>query len=238
VKVQSFIFALATAGLVSTALADDYTAQQQHMIDCNHQAHGMVGDERKAFMYKCLRGDPATAAPAVAPAPEPSTPKKVKPIAAPTSPKPTGPSQWNYSSLSDPMTSKETPLAQILSTNTVSLSFPYQGEQKMRLTLRAPGGRFGAAAMIQITKGQFQCSVYSCPVMLRVDDRPAVTLTGSESADHDSTIVFLPYARVVKMVTGARTLAIAPTFFQNGSPVVMFNVENFDPSKLQPSKVK
>lgn len=32
-------------------------AQQQRMTDCNKQATGKTGDERKAFMSSCLKGE-------------------------------------------------------------------------------------------------------------------------------------------------------------------------------------
>lgn len=51
------------------ALAD--TAQQSRMKDCNAQAKGKMGGERKAFMKSCLSGDKA-AAPAAAAAPAPA----------------------------------------------------------------------------------------------------------------------------------------------------------------------
>ncbi|MGC4088254.1 MAG: PsiF family protein [Polyangiaceae bacterium] len=35
------------------------TAQQQRMKDCNTQADGKKGDERKTFMSACLSGKPA-----------------------------------------------------------------------------------------------------------------------------------------------------------------------------------
>nr|WP_285894965.1 PsiF family protein [Dyella sedimenti] len=38
-------------------------AQQQRMTDCNKQATGKTGDERKTFMSSCLKGQ-APAAPA------------------------------------------------------------------------------------------------------------------------------------------------------------------------------
>ncbi|AIF47340.1 PsiF family protein [Dyella japonica] len=39
-------------------------AQQQRMTDCNKQATGKSGDERKAFMSSCLKGESPAAAPA------------------------------------------------------------------------------------------------------------------------------------------------------------------------------
>ncbi|WP_306524436.1 PsiF family protein [Dokdonella sp.] len=39
------------------------TPQQQRMADCNKQAAGKAGDERKAFMSSCLKGEtPAVSA--------------------------------------------------------------------------------------------------------------------------------------------------------------------------------
>lgn len=38
------------------------TAQQQRMKDCNSQASGKKGDERKTFMSSCLSGKPEAAA--------------------------------------------------------------------------------------------------------------------------------------------------------------------------------
>ena len=40
------------------------TAQQSKMGDCNKQATGKKGDDRKAFMMSCLSGGTAAAAPA------------------------------------------------------------------------------------------------------------------------------------------------------------------------------
>ena len=38
-----------------------HTAQQQRMIDCNKQATGKKGAERKTFMSSCLKGGSAAA---------------------------------------------------------------------------------------------------------------------------------------------------------------------------------
>ena len=49
----------------STALADNN--QQDRMKACNEKATGKKGDDRKAFMSKCLKGEPAEAEKAVTP---------------------------------------------------------------------------------------------------------------------------------------------------------------------------
>ena len=43
--------------------AKPHTAQQQRMIDCNKQASGKNGAERKTFMSTCLKGGATAAAP-------------------------------------------------------------------------------------------------------------------------------------------------------------------------------
>jgi hypothetical protein len=68
--VQPAVLALAIAFGASSAFAADpapaktLTPQQQRMKDCNAQATGKTGDERKAFMSTCLKANTAAAAPA------------------------------------------------------------------------------------------------------------------------------------------------------------------------------
>lgn len=57
---------LGTALLVAGASfaaepAKTLTPQQQRMADCNQQASGKSGDERKAFMSACLKGESSAA---------------------------------------------------------------------------------------------------------------------------------------------------------------------------------
>jgi len=47
--------------LAADAPAKAVTPQQQRMKDCNTQATGKHGDERKAFMSACLKGGSSTA---------------------------------------------------------------------------------------------------------------------------------------------------------------------------------
>ena len=59
----TFAFAAAAAGAVESGSAKTYSPQQQKMKDCNAQAAGKSGEERKAFMSNCLKGS-ASKAPA------------------------------------------------------------------------------------------------------------------------------------------------------------------------------
>lgn len=64
----SAAFAFAGAAFAATPPASNatkaskpHTAQQQRMIDCNKQATGKKGAERKTFMSSCLKGHSAQA---------------------------------------------------------------------------------------------------------------------------------------------------------------------------------
>jgi len=61
----AFAFALLFAGsafAADSAPAKPLTPQQQKMKDCNAQATGKTGDERKQFMSQCLKTGSTTAA--------------------------------------------------------------------------------------------------------------------------------------------------------------------------------
>jgi len=52
----------ATPAKTTAAATKPHTAQQQRMIDCNKQATGKKGAERKTLMSSCLKGEHAMAA--------------------------------------------------------------------------------------------------------------------------------------------------------------------------------
>ena len=53
---------VAVTTFAADAPAKAVTPQQQRMKDCNTQATGKHGDERKAFMSACLKGNSSAAA--------------------------------------------------------------------------------------------------------------------------------------------------------------------------------
>lgn len=83
------LIALACFGFAFSVSAPAFAgAQQEKMKGCNVEAKGMKGDERKAFMSKCLKKDYVlkSAAPAAAPvaAPAKADAKPAASAAAPT----------------------------------------------------------------------------------------------------------------------------------------------------------
>ncbi len=66
-------FAAAPQASTAAPATKVHSAQQQRMVDCNKQATGKKGAERKTFMSTCLKGgSTAAAAPATAAAAAPA----------------------------------------------------------------------------------------------------------------------------------------------------------------------
>lgn len=55
-------FGIASASAFAADTAKTLTPQQQRMKDCNAQASGKKGEERKTFMASCLKGESAAPA--------------------------------------------------------------------------------------------------------------------------------------------------------------------------------
>lgn len=123
--------------------------------------------------------------------------------------------------------------ASIASENMIELGFPYQGKQFGTLLVRNDP-RLGRDIMFRVFKGQITCSSYSCPITVRFDDGNPQTVHGNESADHDSTVVFLEgYDRLVSQMAKAKLMRIEIQFYQEGLRVFEFDVRDFDANKLK-----
>jgi hypothetical protein len=87
--------------------------------------------------------------------------------------------------------------------------------------------------MLIVQRGQFLCGIDPCEVMVRVGDQPAQTFHGGTPDDHSTTVLFInEREQFMRLLEDAKTLSIAATFYQEGSPVVKFNVANFDPTRI------
>jgi len=141
-------------------------------------------------------------------------------------------SQWLYSSNDDPMAKGKSYFAMVLSTNTVSFKFPYNGDQRGRLTIRTHP-RHGKDVILVIDKGQFLCRSYEdCDVLVRFDDGTAQKFAGVGPSDNSSTSVFIRnYDRFLTAMKKANTVRISTEVHQEGSPVFEFDVSGFDENK-------
>ncbi len=88
-------------------------------------------------------------------------------------------SQWIYDSSAEGMSGKSVATASVYSSNTIKLGFPYQGEQKGRLTLRRHP-RWGNDVILAIEQGQILCHSYGdCYVGVRFDNEKMQRYEGS-----------------------------------------------------------
>ena len=79
--------------------------------------------------------------------------------------------------------------------------------------------------IVTIDQGQIICHSFSaCRVEVRFDDAPPEKYRGGESADHDSTVVFLsPASKFMAKASKAKKIKIALTIYQEGTRIFEFD---------------
>lgn len=132
---------------------------------------------------------------------------------------------WRYADSTDEMSGKTYKIAATTSSNTISLGFPYQGEQHGTLRIvRHP--RMGNRVTLDVEKGQFLSSVFGGNVTMRFDDGPPRKFSTRGAADGDSTVIFISdYKGFVANTRKAKTLRIEAQFYQSGLQVFVFDVD-------------
>lgn len=167
----------------------------------------------------------------VAPAPEEpkleETPKAEPKAAEPKAeepkaeePKPTG---WIRHSYTDEMSGRVTNTMELGSSNAYNFGFPYEGETRGHLMMRTKGKK--KDVMLLIDNGQIMChSFMNCRIDVRFDDDPIQKFRGSESADNDSSVVFLdPAAKFMAKAAKAKKVRVALTIYQEGTRIFEFD---------------
>lgn len=144
-------------------------------------------------------------------------------------------SQWTYQHDEDAMKKGVVHEASVSSSNTVSFSFPYSGEQHATLTLRTHP-RHGKDLILRIEKGQFLCPSYEgCNVLVRFDDHEPATFSAVGPADNSTEVIFIRnYSRFVEKMVKAKRVRISANVYQEGAPVFEFDVSGFDPAQYKP----
>jgi hypothetical protein len=131
---------------------------------------------------------------------------------------------WEYRQDQDQMSGKTAKYAEIESSNTLSLAFPYSGKNKGYIQIRQHP-KYGQDAILSVEKGQFLCPSYSgCEVSVKFDEKPPVRYSGNGSADHDSKVIFIGNAaRFIGEAKKAKRILIQASMYQSGSPIIEFN---------------
>jgi len=142
---------------------------------------------------------------------------------------PTNQTHWDYYDSTDEMGRGRILRAVIQSTNTISLGFPYEGEQHATLTLRQHP-KHGNDVYIRIEKGQLLDSDYNDRVSARFDNDKVLTFSSSGPADLSSETLFLngAFATFVSRLKTAKTLRMEVPVYQAGNQIFTFDVAGFD----------
>ncbi|WP_220485020.1 hypothetical protein [Stenotrophomonas lacuserhaii] len=141
--------------------------------------------------------------------------------------------QWQYWDQDDGMTSRTSRGATVTSSNTHEFDFPYAGAQRAKLVLRRHP-RHGNDVMLEIERGQLQCTSYSgCDVLVRFGEGQPRRYKAMGPADNSSETLFIEgYADFVRRMQAVETVRIQANVYQQGAPLWEFDVSGFSPQRL------
>ncbi|MCI0663296.1 MAG: hypothetical protein L0220_19705 [Acidobacteria bacterium] len=138
-------------------------------------------------------------------------------------------SAWRYFGATDPVSGIKEWGASTDSLNILNFDRPYQGDQRATLTLRKHP-RFGNNVILQIERGQFLVGTTGVQVAVRFDQGPLKNFWADGRVDHSTTTLFIgSYAKFVEALRKSKLVRIAAPIYQEGSPVLEFNVAGFEP---------
>lgn len=131
---------------------------------------------------------------------------------------------WRYDESTEQMGRGTVKHAQVKSLNEVVFDFPYRGDQRGTLTLRAHP-KFGKDVILSVEKGQFLCGIDECAVAVRFDDGKAQNYSAVGPADHSTTSLFIRgHDRFVTAAKKAKRVSIEAQFYQQGNRVFEFDI--------------
>lgn len=136
---------------------------------------------------------------------------------------------WDYSEYTDQMGRGRIIQASIVSTNTISLGFPYEGAQHGTLSIREHP-QHGKDVYLTIEKGQLLDSDYHGNVLVRFDSDKPRAFTSVRPADLSSDTLFLrgdAFPVFISRLKTAKTLRVEVPVYQGGNQVFVFDVEGF-----------
>ena len=161
-----------------------------------------------------------------APNKQPITRNSGKPTPSVDSPKR---NPWGYGEHDDAMGRGRVYFTSVESTNTISLDFPYEGQQHCILSIREDPA-YGKDVYLRIEKGQLLSSEYHEKVVVRFDSDKPLAFNSVSPADLSTETLFLrgnAFPTFLSRLKTAKTLRIEVPVYQAGSQVCIFDVEGF-----------
>jgi hypothetical protein len=137
---------------------------------------------------------------------------------------------WVYTTSEDRMGRGTSKLARVPSINTVSLDFPYQGEQYAVLMLRN-SPRSGKEVMLTVQRGQFSSTYSRNYVTVKFDDGELQKFVIAEADNGATGLLFIgDEKRFIRQLSKAKQIKLEVLFYQYGQHVFEFDVHGLDQS--------
>lgn len=136
--------------------------------------------------------------------------------------------RWNYGQGVDDITGKAWHHAEITSDDYNRLSWPYEGDTYLTITVRKHP-RFRGDVAFRVDRGQILCSSYDgCAGAISIDGK-AEKLTLAEPADNSSDVVFAAYdAAIIRKLKGAKKVVVELPMYRNGNVSWTFSAEGLE----------
>lgn len=134
---------------------------------------------------------------------------------------------WNLSIKRDEMTDSKNIWASIISDNSISQDFPYEGMTYAKITIRYMK-KYGYDAIISVTKGQIHGNRFNGNnyITARFDDGTPKKYYFNEADDGSSEMVFISNkSDFIKKCKQAKSIKLDIPLFQAGRPVFSFQVD-------------
>jgi hypothetical protein len=134
-------------------------------------------------------------------------------------------SPWTYEQETNKMNDSKIYFASVISSNQLSLSSPYDGENWAHIQLRAKEG--ANDVILSVDKGQFMTGVEKTNIRVRFDKNPPESFSCSTSSDDDSKVLFISSAKkFIKKLKKSKSLLIEANMYQDGNQQLNFETDS------------
>lgn len=128
---------------------------------------------------------------------------------------------WTYADEQDEMGKGMIKRASMMSSNAISLKYPYGGSQHAKLWLRKHP-RLGESVALSVERGQF----LEGNLLVRFDDNAALSFGSHEPDSGSTTTIFIEeYPKFMKYLKRSKKMKIQVSFYQEAPQIFEFDVE-------------
>ena len=133
--------------------------------------------------------------------------------------------EWDYRQQAEKMSGKNIGIALLASDNSLALDYPYAGENRGYILVRAHP-KHGTHAIVGVQQGQILCSpaLKPCRVFVKFDDAAPKSFRGIAAQDHSSTTIALdPPHEFIAAARKATKILVQLPMYQAGEPILEFS---------------